>query len=406
MPVTDQSASESATGKPRSRTQGENGWTYGFYPRDLDPDRAYDPDAFVPFPRDNGGWSPTNAWNGTAWDWYAGDPPWTFLGRDTTHPNGQGDGGETWPIRRWTAEVAGPLAVEWHVRRTGTGGNGVSVMLFHRGVLVDDDSIEGLDTTGITRMSVIQDVLPGDPVDLAVSPEGPDGVPDASYDSVVVNCAIWQMPDPRKDIATDVSATMAGRSPSLLARIPFEVAGPGVPNRLVLRMKYDDGFVAWVNGVEVAAANAPHPVAWDSTATTRRSLSAAAAFDAFPIPGAAALLSPGANVLAVQGMNAAVDDPTFLLAPELDARHVAYDRDSPRYYGIPTPGADNDDGLAGLGGTVMSFVHSLAILLIGLALAVPLFLGLMHPEHQFWVLAGLAVASCLATGFARLDVQK
>lgn len=66
----------------------------------------------------------------------------------------------------------------------------------------------------------------------------------------------------------------------------------------------------------------------------------------------------------------------------------------------------HDDELAGLGGTVMSFVHSLAILLIGLSLAVPLFLGLMHPEHQFWVLAGLAVASCLATGFARLDVQK
>ncbi len=344
VPVADSEADWSVTG-----TQGENGWTYGFYRRELDPDRAYDEAAFEPFPRDNGSWGPTNAWNGTAWDWYAGDPPWTFLGRDTAQPNGLDDGGETWPIRRWTAEVAGPLAVEWHVRRTGTGGNGVTVMLFHRGVLVDDDSIEGLDTTGITRMSVIQDVLPGDTVDLAVGPEGPDGVPDASGDSVVVNCAIWQMPDPRKDIATDVSATMAGRAPGLFARIPFLVAGPEVPNRLVLRMKYDDGFLAWVNGQPIAASNAPQPAAWDSAATSSRSLSAAAAFEAFPIPGAAALLSPGVNVLALQGMNAAADDPTFLLAPELDALHVAYDVDAPRYYGIPTPGADNDDGRAGLG---------------------------------------------------------
>lgn len=65
-----------------------------------------------------------------------------------------------------------------------------------------------------------------------------------------------------------------------------------------------------------------------------------------------------------------------------------------------------EDGLAGLGGTVMSFVHSLAILVIGLALAVPLFLGFMQAEHQFWVLAGIAVLSCAATAFARLQHQK
>jgi hypothetical protein len=66
----------------------------------------------------------------------------------------------------------------------------------------------------------------------------------------------------------------------------------------------------------------------------------------------------------------------------------------------------HEDGLAGLGGTVMSFVHSLAIMIIGLTLAVPLFLGYMQAEHQFWVLAGIAVASCIATAFARLDSQK
>jgi MFS family permease len=66
----------------------------------------------------------------------------------------------------------------------------------------------------------------------------------------------------------------------------------------------------------------------------------------------------------------------------------------------------HDDGLAGLGGTVMSFVHSFAILVIGLALAVPLFLGFMQAEHQFWVLGGIAVLSCGATAFVRLDIQK
>jgi len=66
----------------------------------------------------------------------------------------------------------------------------------------------------------------------------------------------------------------------------------------------------------------------------------------------------------------------------------------------------HEDGLAGLGGTVMSFVHSVAILVIGIALAVPLFLGAMRASDQFWVLAGIALASCISTVWARVDYQK
>ena len=62
----------------------------------------------------------------------------------------------------------------------------------------------------------------------------------------------------------------------------------------------------------------------------------------------------------------------------------------------------HEDGLAGLGGTVMSFVHSLAILLIGVTLAIPLFLGLMAANDQFWVLAGIALLSGLAVLPAKL----
>jgi hypothetical protein len=62
----------------------------------------------------------------------------------------------------------------------------------------------------------------------------------------------------------------------------------------------------------------------------------------------------------------------------------------------------HDDGLAGLGGTVMSFMHSLFILIIGLTLAVPLFTGLMSATAQFWVLGVIALAGAAAAAFARL----
>jgi hypothetical protein len=67
----------------------------------------------------------------------------------------------------------------------------------------------------------------------------------------------------------------------------------------------------------------------------------------------------------------------------------------------------HDEGLAGLGGTVMSFTHSVAILVIGLGLALPLFLGLVAAHDQFWVLAGIALASCACAAGAQLrDAQK
>ena len=66
----------------------------------------------------------------------------------------------------------------------------------------------------------------------------------------------------------------------------------------------------------------------------------------------------------------------------------------------------HEDSMAGLGGTVMSFVHSLAILVIGMALAIPLFLGLMRAHDQFWVLAGIALATCVLTIWAKVNDQK
>ena len=45
---------------------------------------------------------------------------------------------------------------------------------------------------------------------------------------------------------------------SVYVRIPFQVDSPE-SDTLTLKMKYDDGFVAYLNGVEVAHANAPGP---------------------------------------------------------------------------------------------------------------------------------------------------
>ena len=40
-------------------------------------------------------------------------------------------------------------------------------------------------------------------------------------------------------------------------------------------MRYDDGFVAYLNGTEIARRNAPVTPGWDSTATTDRNFASA-----------------------------------------------------------------------------------------------------------------------------------
>lgn len=71
-------------------------------------------------------------------------------------------------------------------------------------------------------------------------------------------------------IGTDVQTAMHGQNASAYVRMPFDVPTPEAlakVDSLTLGMKYDDGFVAYLNGTEVARRNAPASAAWNSSAT-------------------------------------------------------------------------------------------------------------------------------------------
>src|SRR6185503_6432631 len=50
-------------------------------------------------------------------------------------------------------------------------------------------------------------------------------------------------------VATDISAQMRNANASVYARVHFNVAEPAPLNVLLLRMRYDDAFIAYLNGV-------------------------------------------------------------------------------------------------------------------------------------------------------------
>jgi len=122
-------------------------------------------------------------------------------------------------------------------------------------------------------------------------------------------------------IGLDVSP-MYATSQSVYVRIPFEIDDVTAIDRLTLRMKFDDGFVAYLNGHEVARANAPSQVSWNSAATTTHDDIDAVIFYDFDITAEKDWLIQGENVLAIHGLNRGLTSSDLLILPELVATSI------------------------------------------------------------------------------------
>ena len=125
------------------------------------------------------------------------------------------------------------------------------------------------------------------------------------------------------DDATDLSTDMPNGYISIAMRKTFSVAQSllNQTDQLFLGVNYDDGFVAYLNGVEVARSGLPGdpgtPVSFDAAAANHE----AGAEELFEIPKS--LLALGSNALCVQGHNAAIGSTDFSLQPRLFRRRIA-----------------------------------------------------------------------------------
>ncbi|HUT13754.1 MAG TPA: lamin tail domain-containing protein [Thermoguttaceae bacterium] len=143
-------------------------------------------------------------------------------------------------------------------------------------------------------------------------------------------------------IRTDVTAAMHNISASLWTRIRFQVADPTASQGLILQMKYNDGFVAYLNGQRIAGRNAPASPQWNSTATAAHGLAQSLVYEEIDVSQFLGQLRAGDNVLAVHGLNANKSDGNFLISPRLvGVEEFALQR----YFAQPTPGGPNAFGL-------------------------------------------------------------
>jgi outer membrane protein assembly factor BamB len=114
------------------------------------------------------------------------------------------------------------------------------------------------------------------------------------------------------DDATEVA--VRGDTPRMYVRTTFEQDRVRDANKLVLAIRYDDAFVAYLNGEEIIRAGVERGSGKDAQGIR---LHEAKAFDEFPIRDFQQLLRAGENVLAIEGHNANATSSDFSLHPTL-----------------------------------------------------------------------------------------
>ncbi|MGI8601673.1 MAG: hypothetical protein ACR2OZ_01605, partial [Verrucomicrobiales bacterium] len=122
-------------------------------------------------------------------------------------------------------------------------------------------------------------------------------------------------------IGLDVKSQTFNATPrrsSVYVRIPFTVEDPSQFTSLRLSVRFDDGFASWINGRSLTNENASANPAWNAT-TSNRNDSLTAVYKNYDVTVRLPGLSPGTNILALQGVNTTTFSSDLLVQAILTA---------------------------------------------------------------------------------------
>ncbi len=153
--------------------------------------------------------------------------------------------------------------------------------------------------------------------------------PPASWNETGFDDSIWPAGPGGFGYGDDDDATeladMRNSYLSVYIRTSFQLSDPP-PEKLLLRVRFDDSFAAWIDGVPVVRSGLGDGVVpFDQPADTPHEATGDEEYD---ISAYLAALAPGAHVLAMQGHNVAINSSDFSLNAELVAREVIEPDDS------------------------------------------------------------------------------
>lgn len=108
---------------------------------------------------------------------------------------------------------------------------------------------------------------------------------------------------------------MYGNYSTLYLRNEFEITDPDEIDRIQLAVSFDDGFIIWINGIQVAQKNEPRNPTYDKVAT---SLHSAEEPEIYTFSAKDLSLKSGINKIALQGFNASKTSTDFYIDARLE----------------------------------------------------------------------------------------
>jgi hypothetical protein len=135
-----------------------------------------------------------------------------------------------------------------------------------------------------------------------------DGFDDASWKSGPTGLGYGD-----DDDATKLDS-MKGASLTVYLRRQFELEDPSRLQRLSLRVDYDDGFVAFINGKEIARRNVPEGQDHRTPASKSREAGEAEMID---LSACLPDLKKGSNIIALEVHNQSLESSDLSILPEL-----------------------------------------------------------------------------------------
>jgi len=151
--------------------------------------------------------------------------------------------------------------------------------------------------------------------------------------------------------ADEILTTVPSGTTSVYVRSEFNIEDASAVTGLLLSMKYDDGFVAYLNGTLVASQFAPATPVYNSVvpASTGRSDLESLEYQEFSLSLFVNELVDGQNTLAVHALNRP-NSSDFLMSPSLTLSTGTLEFGEVRYLTTPTPGTINSLGVEGFVG--------------------------------------------------------
>ena len=155
----------------------------------------------------------------------------------------------------------------------------------------------------------------------------PSSEPNSNWNSLSFDDSTWAESSSGFGYGDGDDATVLPNSTrSVYLRKVFEIADISEVSSLILDIDYDDGFVAYINGIEVARANingVPPPFNSGTLQDHEAQLYSGGIPERFLITDFSSILNPGENILTIQAHNVSSNSSDLTIIPFLSAVFTA-----------------------------------------------------------------------------------